>query len=50
MLFYIQTKNDEICYSENTDSDICFFDILERSSKATIKISVKQMTAMKKYL
>ena len=33
----IQTKNDEICYSEKTDSAICFFDIFERTIKATIK-------------
>ena len=32
----IQTKDNEICYSENNNSAICFYDILERKIKATI--------------
>ena len=32
----IQTKDNEICYSETKDNRICFFDILERKTKATI--------------
>ena len=32
----IQTKDNEICYSEGNNSAICFFDILERKIKATI--------------
>ena len=32
----IQTKYNEICYSESKDSKICFFDILERKIKASI--------------
>ena len=32
----IQTKIDEICYSEKTKSAICFFDTLERKKKASI--------------
>ena len=32
----IQTKDNEICYSENNNNSICFFDLLERKVKATI--------------
>ena len=32
----IQTKDNEICYSESTNNKICFFDIFERKIKATI--------------
>ena len=32
----IQTKDNEICYSESKDNTICFFDIFERKIKATI--------------
>ena len=32
----IQTKDNEICYSENNNNAICFYDILERKIKATI--------------
>ena len=32
----VQTKNNEICYSEATNSAICFFDILERKKIKTI--------------
>ena len=32
----IQTKDNEICYSENSDNKICFFDLLERKIKASI--------------
>ena len=32
----IQTKDNEICYSENNNSAICFYDILERKIKSTI--------------
>ena len=32
----IQTKDNEICYSESNNSAICFYDILERKIKATI--------------
>ena len=32
----IQTKDNEICYSESKDNKICFFDIFERKIKATI--------------
>ena len=32
----IQTKDNEICYSENTNSTICFFDLLERKIKTSI--------------
>ena len=36
----IQTKDNEICYSEFNNDAICFYDILERKVKATItKIS-----------
>ena len=32
----IQTKDNEICYSEYKNSAICFYNILERKIKATI--------------
>ena len=32
----IQTKDNEICYSENNNNSICFFDLLERKVKASI--------------
>ena len=32
----IQTKDNEICYSENNDNKICFFDLLGRKIKASI--------------
>ena len=32
----IQTKDNEICYSEDDNSAICFYDILERKIQATI--------------
>ena len=32
----IQTKDNEICYSESNNKAICFYDILERKIKATI--------------
>ena len=32
----IQTKDNEICYSESNNGTICFYDILERKIKATI--------------
>ena len=32
----IQTKDNEICYSESTNSTICFFDLLERKIKTSI--------------
>ena len=32
----IQTKDNEICYSEENDNKICFFDLLERKIKASI--------------
>jgi WD40 repeat protein len=32
----IQTKDNEICYSEYTNSTICFFDLLERKIKTSI--------------
>ena len=32
----IQTKDNEICYSEYNNNSICFYDILERKIKATI--------------
>ena len=32
----IQTKDNEICYSEIDDNKICFFDFLERKLKASI--------------
>ena len=32
----IQTKDNEICYSENNNNAICFYDILERKIKSTI--------------
>ena len=32
----IQTKDSEICFSEENNKAICFFDILERKLKATI--------------
>ena len=33
----IQTKDNEICYSEENDKAICFFDLLERKTITTIK-------------
>ena len=33
----IQTKDNEICYSESKDKTICFFDLLERKIIASIK-------------
>ena len=33
----IQTRDNEICYSEENDSAICFFDLLERKIITTIK-------------
>ena len=32
----IQTKDNEICYSEENDNKICFFDLLERKIEASI--------------
>ena len=32
----IQTKDNEICYSEKNNNSICFFDLLERKVKASI--------------
>ena len=32
----IQTKDNEICYSEGSNSTICFFDLLERKIKTSI--------------
>ena len=32
----VQTRDNEICYSEYNDSKICFFDLLERKFKASI--------------
>ena len=32
----IQTKDNEICYSEATNNKICFFDLLERKIKTSI--------------
>ena len=32
----VKTKNNEICYSEIDDNKICFFDFLEKKSKASI--------------
>ena len=32
----IQTKKDEICYSEATNNAICFFDLYKRKIKKTI--------------
>ena len=32
----IQTKDNEICYSESTNNTICFFDLLERKIKTSI--------------
>ena len=32
----IQTKDNEICYSEGNNCSICFFDLLERKIKASI--------------
>ncbi len=32
----IQTKNNEICYSECANNGICFYDIIERKKKITI--------------
>ena len=40
--FVIQTKNNEICYSEATNNYICFFDILERKSIKTLENINKQ--------
>ena len=33
----IQTKQNEICYSEDTDKAICFFDLLERKAITSLK-------------
>ena len=33
----IQTKQNEICYSEETDKTICFFDLLERKMITSLK-------------
>ena len=33
----VQTKNNEICYSEKTNNGICFFDIMERKKIKTIE-------------
>ena len=32
----IQTKDNEICYSEENNSKICFYDLLERKNKSSI--------------
>ena len=36
LYFIIQTKDNEICYSEYNGNKICFFDLLERKKKASI--------------
>ena len=46
----IQTKNNEICYSEQTNSGICFFDILERKKIKSIENISKRNDCHEKVL
>ena len=46
----IQTKDNEICYSEANDKAICFFDLLERKIITTIKNINKRIGSYDWYL
>ena len=45
----IQTKDNEICYSENNNNSICFFDLLERKVKASIS-NISKYNAQREWI